>query len=86
MVHFVYLFMKMYLLVLLQDNYLDLVHCAFLCKLSAMHEEYNSVVSIPSEAENISHFGRYRYIGKTQISARPIYRFALQQCASTINL
>jgi len=35
MVHFVYLFMKMYLLVLLQDNYLDLVHCAFLCKLSA---------------------------------------------------
>jgi len=35
MVHLVRLFMKMHLLVLLQDNCLDLVHSAFLRKLSA---------------------------------------------------
>jgi len=34
MVHLVCLFMKPHLLVLLQDNYLDLVRCAFLRKLS----------------------------------------------------
>jgi len=32
--HLVGLFMKMHLLTLLQDNCLDLVHCAFLHKLS----------------------------------------------------
>jgi len=31
-----------------------------------MREEYNSVLSTPTEADKI---GRYRYIGKTQISA-----------------
>ena len=35
MVHLVWLFMKMYLLALLQDNCLHLVHSAFLCNLSA---------------------------------------------------
>jgi len=35
MVHLVCLIMKTYLLALLQDNCLDLVHFAFLCKLSA---------------------------------------------------
>jgi len=39
-----------------------------------MREEYNSVLSTPTEADKIGQFGRYRYIGKTQISARPIYR------------
>jgi len=34
MVHLVCLFMKTHLLALLQDNCLDLVHCAFLRKLS----------------------------------------------------
>jgi len=34
MVHLVYLFMKTHLLALLQDNYLDLVRCAFLRNLS----------------------------------------------------
>jgi len=34
-----------------------------------MREEYNSVLSTPIEADNIGRFGRYRYIGKTQISA-----------------
>jgi len=32
-----------------------------------MREEYNSVLSTPTEAEKIGRFGRY--IGKTQISA-----------------
>jgi len=32
-----------------------------------MREEYNSVLSAPIEADNIGRFGRYRYIGKTQI-------------------
>jgi len=39
-----------------------------------MREEYNSVLSTPTEADKIGHFGRYRYIGKIKISARPIYR------------
>jgi len=38
-----------------------------------MREEYNSVLSTQfTEADNIGHFGLYRYIGKTQISARYI--------------
>ena len=43
-----------------------------------MHEEHNSLLSTPTEADKIGYYGRYRYIGKTQlsadISARPIYR------------
>jgi len=34
-----------------------------------MRGEYNSVLSTPTEADNIGRFGRYRYLGKTQISA-----------------
>jgi len=37
-----------------------------------MREEYNSVLSTPTEADKIGRFGRYQYIGKTQI--RQIYR------------
>jgi len=37
-----------------------------------MREEYNSVLSTPTEADKIGRFGRYRYIGETQISARNI--------------
>jgi len=33
-----------------------------------MREEYKSVLSTPTVADNISRFGRYRYIGKAQIS------------------
>jgi len=33
-----------------------------------MREEYNSVLSTPTEADEIGRFGRYRYIGKTHIS------------------
>jgi len=34
-----------------------------------MREECNSVLSTPTEVDNIGRFDRYRYIGKTQISA-----------------
>jgi len=34
-----------------------------------MCEECNSVLLTPTEADKIGHFGQYRYIGKTQISA-----------------
>jgi len=34
-----------------------------------MREEYNNVLSTPSAAGEIGRFGRYQYIGKTQISA-----------------
>jgi len=34
-----------------------------------MREEYNSVLSTPTEADTVGHFGLYRYIGETQISA-----------------
>jgi len=39
-----------------------------------MREEYNSVLLTLAEADKIDPFGQYRYIGKTQISAWPIYR------------
>jgi len=39
-----------------------------------MREEYNSVLSTLAEADKIGRFGRYQYIGKTQISAGPIYQ------------
>jgi len=37
-----------------------------------MHEEYNSVLSTPTEVNKISCLGWYRYIGETQISAQYI--------------
>ena len=43
-----------------------------------MREEHNSVLSTPAEVDKIGYYGRYQYIGKTQLSAdtsaRPIYR------------
>jgi len=44
----------------------------FLAQVVYMLGEYNSILSTPTEAGNIGHFGQYRYIGKTQISARYI--------------
>jgi len=35
-----------------------------------MGEECNSVLLIPTEADKIGRFGRYGYIGETQISDR----------------
>ena len=37
-----------------------------------MREEYNNVLSTPTEVDKISRFGRYQYIGETQISAQYI--------------
>jgi len=37
-----------------------------------MREEYNSILSTLTEPAKINHFGRYWYIGETQISARCI--------------
>jgi len=37
-----------------------------------MREDYNSVLSTPTEADKIGHFGQYPYIVKTQIFARYI--------------
>jgi len=73
MVPLVYLFMKTHLLALLQGTCLDLV-CDFLRK------EYNNILSTLAEADfnKIGHFGRYRYIGKTQISARYIRPISLK--------
>ena len=42
-----------------------------------MRDEYNRVLSTPTEADKIGRFGRYRYIGKTQISADYIGRSLL---------
>jgi len=44
----------------------------FLAQVVYMLEEYNSILSTPTEADNIGHFGQYRYISETQISARYI--------------
>jgi len=44
----------------------------FLAQVVWMREEYSSVLSTPTEADKIGRFGWYRYIGKSQICARPI--------------
>jgi len=70
MVHLVYLFMKTYLLALLQDNYLDLVQCAFLCKLSACER----TIIVFCQHLKISRFSQCRYICKPQIQWKPLDR------------
>jgi len=50
-----------------------------------MREEYNRVLSTPAEIDKIGRFGRYRYIDKTQISARYIGQ-AVYQCISEHSL
>ena len=44
----------------------------FLEQVVCMDEEYNNALSTFTETDKIGHFGRYRYIGKTQISADDI--------------
>jgi len=45
-----------------------------------MHEGYNSILSKTTKADKIGHFGRYRYIGKTQISVDLLFTLmGLQQ-------
>jgi len=69
MVHLVCLFMETNLLALLQDNCLDLVRCAFL-QVVWMREEYNSVLSTPTEANKIGPIPIYR----RNSNIGPIYR------------
>jgi len=66
--------MKTHLLALLQDNYLDLVRCAFSRKLSAFCQHL------------IGRFGLYRHIGKTQISASPGQHSGLDYNDSSVRL
>jgi len=68
MVHLIYLLMKTYLLVLLQDNCLDLVRCAFLHKSSDGVRSI-TVLSTCTEARPIS-----PTLANTNISVKPKYR------------
>jgi len=71
MIHLVCLFMKTHLLALLQDNCLDLVHCAFLCKLSAFSQHLLKPIKSAVLADtDISVKPEYR----PDILARPIYQ------------
>jgi len=54
-------------------SYCWLASLCFLAQVVWMREEYNSVLTTPTEANEFNHFGQYQYIGKTQISARPIW-------------
>ena len=68
MVHLVYLFMKMHLLVLLQNNCLDLVCCAFLCNLSAF------VRNITAFYQHLLRPVKLVILANTDILAKPKYR------------
>jgi len=67
MVDLVCVFMKTYLVALLQDNCLDLVHCAFLRQVVYICEEYNSILSTPTKADLIN------LLANTNISVKPTY-------------
>jgi len=70
MVDLVCLFMKMHLVALLRDNCLDLVYCAFLHKLSGCMRNITAFCQYLLRLIKLAVcFGRYRYIGKIQISA-----------------
>jgi len=77
-VHLTCLFMKRHLLALLKDNCLDLLRCAFLCKLSAWVRNIiafrqhllKPIKSAVLADTDILAKPKYRPI----ISARPIYR------------
>jgi len=68
MVHLVCLFMKMHLLALLQDNFLDLVHCAFLRKLSGC------VRNITVFCQHLLRPIKSAVLADTDILAKPKYR------------
>ena len=69
MVNLVRLFIKTHLLALLQDNCLDMVgSLCFFAEVVSMREESNSILSTTTVADKIGRFGRFRYIGETQIS------------------
>jgi len=51
-----------------------------------MREEYNSALSTPTEGDKIGRFGRFRYIGETQISARYIGLSLVKSASQAIKL
>jgi len=67
MVHLVCLFMKMYLLALLQDKCLDLFCCAFLSKLSGC------VRNITAFCQHLLRLIKLDVLADTDISAKPKY-------------
>jgi len=69
MVHLVCLFIKTHVLVLLQDNCLDLVHCAFLHKLSVCVRNMTAFCQHLLRLRKSSVLPDTWYIGKTQILA-----------------
>jgi len=68
MAHLVCLFMKTDLLALLQDNCLDLVHCAFLCKLSS------NVRNIIAFCQHLLRLVILAALAGIDISAKPKYQ------------
>jgi len=69
MVHLVYLFTKTHLLALLQDNCLELVRCAFLCKLSSCVRNRTAFCQRLLSPIKKTNTGRYRYIGLSLVSS-----------------
>jgi len=68
MVHLVCLFIKTHLLALLQHNCLDLVHCAFLCKLSGC------VRNITVFCQHLLNLINLTILADTNISVKPKYQ------------
>jgi len=67
MVHLVCLFMKTHLLVLLQDNCLDLFHCAFLHKLSGCMRKITACI------QHLLRLILLASLADTDISVKPKY-------------
>jgi len=68
MVHLVCLFKKLHLLAFLQDNCLDLVHCAFLRKVS------ECVRNITAFCQHLLKPIKSAVLADADISAKPKYR------------
>jgi len=68
MLHLVCLFMKIHLLALLQDNFLVLVHCAFLLKLSGC------MWNITAFCQHLLSPIQSAILADTNISVKPKYR------------
>jgi len=68
MVHLVFLFLKMHLLALLQDNYPEVVRCAFLRKLSGC------IRNITAICQHLMRLIKPVVLADTDISVKPKYR------------
>jgi len=75
-IHVICLFMKMHLLVLLQGNCLELVHCAFLCKLSGCAR------NITEYCQHLKRPIKLAVLADTDISVKPKYQ-SISSCNTT---